>query len=73
MEVTHDKLKLIFDLIGFETTDEDLLQIFCDFANIVTEFEREECADMVSKWSPEFWENMTQSYAAKYIRERKKL
>lgn len=40
------------------------------FANLVAAAEREACAEMVSNWKPEFWEYMTQEYAAQYIRAR---
>lgn len=42
--MTHDEAKMIFDLIGFGTSDRDLVQIFCDFASVVAEAEREACA-----------------------------
>ena len=45
--MTHDEAKMIFDLIGFGTSDRDLVQIFCDFSRVVAEAEREACADMV--------------------------
>lgn len=44
--MTHDEAKMIFDLIGFGTSDRDLVQIFCDFSRVVAEAEREACADI---------------------------
>ena len=54
--MTHDKAKEIFSLIGFETTDKDLLQIFCDFARVVQEDENEACAN-VAAWILKMPEN----------------
>lgn len=44
--MTHDETKRIFDLVGFETSDKNLLQIFCDFASVVQDDEREACANI---------------------------
>lgn len=42
--MTHNEATQLLDLCGFETSDKDLVQIFCDFAELVAEAEREACA-----------------------------
>lgn len=40
----RNELDRVFDLVGFSTTDKDLIQIFLDFAGVIAEEEREACA-----------------------------
>lgn len=56
--MTHDEAKQIFDLIGFETSDKNLLQIFCDFAEEVALKERNRT------WTQDHWTEYERGIAA---------
>lgn len=48
------------------------IQVVIKFANLIAAVEREECAKMIEGYSQEYWNLLTQRYAAICIRNRGK-
>ena len=56
--MTKDEAIQLLDLCGFETSDKDLLQIFCDFAELVALAERKRT------WTQDHWTEYERGIAA---------
>ena len=70
MAMIRNELDRVFDLVGFSTTDKDLIQIFLDFAGVIAEEEREACAVICE--NDEDYSNGDVNYHSTLIRARGK-
>lgn len=51
--LSKEDVQKLFKLIDFDTDDEQSLEIFIDFANVVAAAEREACADIAESYEPQ--------------------